>query len=851
MVKSGNKIVAIFSIFALIILSLSACNNKSNTGTGPKSKDETQIVETPFTPLGNEDGFDIAAQDSEISLLLNREYGLILLKNNKSSAIIPTTGYDKDLSGIALENTKNVVKSNIVLEFYDNRNKETIFNSYEHSIKDNQVKYSSIKIENDSGIENGFRAYYTIGKPDTRTALPDVMTAKTMDELVFPKIDNEQKEMIKLYYSYFDPAELDEATINELVKKYPLVKEEPIYVAKKIGIRFQIRLTQIFENAGLTIDVIQEEYEKIGYKTAYEEQPCFEVPVDYTIINGSLTVSVDCSRIKYNNKLYRLTTLQLMPYFGSMNYNPDGYMFVPDGSGILINGDSLDKELMDLSLYGVDINDNLTKADEEIVVRNAIMPVFGVKNQSEALFAIIEEGSGIAALSIGTSAHPTTLNHIAPTFNLMHRESTESKGMVIGTNIVRYSTESYLGNISIRYNLLSQDKANYTGMAEYYRNYLFSDRDLQEKETPFYITSIGTVNRNERFLGMPVVKQRALTNASQAKQMLQTFIDKGVDNITFNYNNWINDELDSKVPTRAKPSRAIGGKKGLNELSKFAKQNGIELFLNLQLTHASKDSYLGGFNKWSHSAKALDGSNTFEEGFYLSPDNTYKAAEKLKKDVSGLDYCKISLNTLGSYLYSDYSENNVILRDEAIIEYQRTAEALSGDSLLMTDVGNAYILPYVSDITYLPLTGSRYSAESKSVPFVPMVLHGYVNYAGEPLNLQTDKKQDFLRSIEYGAGLLFLLNDAKAEMLKNTLYTDLFSSEYSVWTDAAAGYYNQAKKVYESTAGAKMIGNQEVDKGIFVTDYDNGTSVYVNYNTEDKAINGHAVPKESYVVVKR
>lgn len=840
MVKSGNRTGALLLVFVVITLMLSSCNNKSNSGNRSNDNYDAKNIENPISFLGVANEFNIVAQNDDLALLINKEYGLISLKNRKSGAVFSTTGYGNELSGVTLENTKNLVYSHIVLEFYNNRDKETIYNSYEHCLKDNQIKYS--------GIKNGLRLYYTIGKPDTRTVLPDVITAKTMENVVFPKIDEEQKEMIDIYFTLFDPNKLDEASINEIAKNYPLVKKEPIYVAKNIGFRFKIKLTEIFKSAGLTIDSIQEEYEEIGYAAKYEEQPCFTIPVDYTINNGAFCVSVDCSQIKYNSTLFKLTKLELLPYFGSMNYTENGYMFLPDGSGILINGNSTDIEGVNLTLFGEDKNDNSMKADEEIVTRNAIMPVFGIKNGSEALFAIVEEGAGIAKLYAGTSAGPSTLNHIAPTFELLHRESSESKGLIIGSNIVRYAKKSYQGKISIRYYLLSGDKANYAGMAEIYRDYLFAERNPLKKETPFYISSIGTVNRNERFLGLPVVRQRALTNTEQAKQIMQTLISEGVNNIAFIYHNWICDENDSKIPLRAKPSKAIGGKNGLNKLSEFTKQNGIDFFLNLQLTLAKKSSFLGGFNSWTHSAKALDGTYAFEEGFCLSPENILKAAGKLKKGLGKFKSCKISVDTLGSDLYSDYTEKNGKLREEAISYYIQTAQLLTEDSLLLTDVGNSYMLPYVSDITNLPLSGSRYSAESKSVPFAPMVLHGYVNYCGEPLNLQTDKRKEFLRSIEYGAGLYFILNNAKSEMLKQTHYTDLFSSEYSVWISAASEYYREAKKVYESTAGAKIIRNETVGDNVYKTDYDNGISVYVNYNSQDCSIDGYKVPKKSFVL---
>lgn len=48
---------------------------------------------------------------------------------------------------------------------------------------------------------------------------------------------------------------------------------------------------------------------------------------------------------------------------------------------------------------------------------------------------------------------------------------------------------------------------------------------------------------------------------------------------------------------------------------------------------------------------------------------------------------------------------------------------------MLVSGGNAYSIPYVTDIVDFSLDNSGYSISSASVPFAGMVLHGYVNYA--------------------------------------------------------------------------------------------------------------------------
>ena len=73
----------------------------------------------------------------------------------------------------------------------------------------------------------------------------------------------------------------------------------------------------------------------------------FEIPVEYTLADGKLTVSCDTSKIEEKkaddeSSGLVITDIQLTPYFGSVpetdaNDKPiDGYMIIPDGTGAVI-----------------------------------------------------------------------------------------------------------------------------------------------------------------------------------------------------------------------------------------------------------------------------------------------------------------------------------------------------------------------------------------------------------------------------------------------------------------------------------------------------------------------------------
>ena len=108
---------------------------------------------------------------------------------------------------------------------------------------------------------------------------------------------------------------------------------------------------------------------------------------------------------------------------------------------------------------------------------------------------------------------------------------------------------------------------------------------------------------------------------------------------------------------------------------------------------------------------------------------------------------------------------------------------------IMTNMGNDYTLGVTDFITNMDLNGSGYTILDAAVPFYQIAIHGYVNYAGEALNLTADCEEELLKSAEYGAGLYFSLMDADATELQNTKYTQYFGANYEASKDELFAIY--------------------------------------------------------------
>ena len=88
------------------------------------------------------------------------------------------------------------------------------------------------------------------------------------------------------------------------------------------------------------------------------------------------------------------------------------------------------------------------------------------------------------------------------------------------------------------------------------------------------------------------------------------------------------------------------------------------------------------------------------------------------------------------------------------------------------------------------MDSSRYNSASNTVPFVGMVLHGYVEYAGTPVNEEGNIESAFLRAIENGSGLFFKLSYQNTDVLKDfTQLSKNYSIRYDIWKDDVVDMY--------------------------------------------------------------
>ena len=135
---------------------------------------------------------------------------------------------------------------------------------------------------------------------------------------------------------------------------------------------------------------------------------------------------------------------------------------------------------------------------------------------------------------------------------------------------------------------------------------------------------------------------------------------------------------------------------------------------------------------------------------------------------------------------------------------------------VMVSGGNSFVLPYVDYILDVPLDSSQYLKSSNAIPFVGMVLHGYVNFTGSALNMAGDLDYELLKAIENGSSMYFVLCFQNTNKLKeDEILQKYYSVNFDTWLEGLVESYNKLNGAL-SDVQDKLIIDHEFITGVRV-----------------------------------
>lgn len=559
------------------------------------------------------------------------------------------------------------------------------------------------------------------------------------------------------------------------------------------------------------------------------------VPVVYALRNGILYAETDCSEIINNSRKITVRSISLLPFFGADREKAEGdYLLIPDGSGATIdlseNPESF--EAIELPVYSADLS--LEKSSEKKV----LMGTFGIKRGNSAFAAVIEEGAEFARIKAEKALEKSGLNSVCAFFDITPTAETDDGRLAV-------SEKAYEGKIRISYRFLSNQNADYIGMASAVRETLIRNGNLPmatrkaEGEYPFNLSVIGV--GYEKNSG----QNRILASYAQTFDILSTLKAKGIGTINLRYRGLFEGGVNQRDITSA--DFALNDRKELEELVDYAKNHDITIFADVSLitasvkgNFASKALTLGE----SYTVKKSEAFEQFESGF-ISPKKLADVSEKMLVLLRDSDFDGVTANSEGRILYSDFSSGRTSLRDETAKQISNELASVSASKHLMVDTGNLYAVKHASGVVNLPSVSSCKGKElCTAVPFVQAVYHGFFDYSLTPVNTANVSETMFLRAVEYGAVPYFewYYADCSTEEEKDKYH-------YLASVNDAQLYYQRMSAVFSDLRNARITAHEKVKKGVFMTEYEGSTRIYVNYNKTAVTVAGVTIEPRSFVRV--
>lgn len=756
---------------------------------------------------------------------------------------------------LALPKEKNNMMSAFLLKYSTINGNDDVYDIYTKSIKN---KFYDVEKKG-----NEILVHYTIGDIEREYYFPLAIYENELLEWEEGLSKSKARIINNAYHKYtvdnFKGEELD-----SMLTKYPNMEEEPIYlVFDNLQKYVKEQIEDLFKSQGYTL----EDYER--HKEMYKESniktvPSFNVTVSYKIEGDSFIVEVPFDEISYKHT-YPIVQLSVLPYFGAGSKDDEGFIFVPEGGGNIINFNNgkTKQNAYYADIYGWDLATDRKYINVE--TRSAY-PVYGISNNGESYICIMEDASSYAGISADISGRLGSYNYVRADYRMLHRELYDISSRSLST---QYSYEAQLpAGEKIRQVYKFQDTGDYVNMANAYRDYLFKgEKKLSNKSTALAVDILGAIDKAQQIGGVPKTMPYMLTSYKDAEKIISSINNLGFEDVNIRLTGFINEGVHQTFMNKVRYIKELGGKGDFNKLVKAIKNSASKIYLEGTVQTAFRSTFFGeGFNKYKHAARFASDAlceidqfsplwygplTALDSYFLLKPKYIEKNTNTFVKavDKKGLN---VAFSDLGYLLSSDLDEDYLVSRETVKAQHIKLLENATADNKsLMIRYGNDYAIKYADFITDVDLAGNSYALFDEKVPFYQIALHGYKNYSGPAINLADDTETAILDSARTGASLYFVFTEESTDRIQETNFTEYYATCYDILKDDFVSIYKTYNDKLGKVSNSCIVDYEQITDNVTKTTYDNGYAVYVNYGYSDYVTtSGTKVASRDYILAK-
>lgn len=851
-----KKTKFIFIIVFLILTNL-GCSKINSVDIVKNEKNAIRIADQIDAQIKANLGFTKIEENSEIALFVNGTTAEFYVQDLKTGNNWYSNPQDRMEDALASNHNKFLLGSQLSVEYIDKTNKKFYLNTAENSIESGNYFFSK--------IENGVRITYDMSDGTKTFVVPKIIRKDRLEKFLL-SMSVEDKTYIEERYELQTIKNVNEEMRKLLISTYPSIVNSDIYVL--VGDMPDFVMTRIntkLELAGYKPEDLQTDNE-MNFIAPPVESVKISVAMEIVVDMNSVTVNIPQKEI-IGSENVRFTKMDVLPFFGAGGLKDEGYMFIPDGCGTIINFNNGKKQYdaIKVPVYGNDLA--IEKKTQLVKQQQAYLPVFGINKKTNGLFAMIESGESLAVINADISGRFNSYNFTYPTFDLIKYSSIELPyGDYDPVEI--FAKNSLSTDLKVRYAVLNGENSGYSGMARYYRHHLEKNKLIKQnnivKGSTLNIELIGAVDNTRSVFGVPVKGNVALTKYSEVETVIKAFQQKSIKNISLKYTAWGNDGKRNSVNNSIKTIKQLGTNSDFVKMIESIKQMGISLFFDVDFLGVGKDDYFDSFYPERDAARNLTNDIMHVYNYDLATkDRILKSGKTLVKP-SKISYFLdgyleeyeqfgikgISASSLGTDLYSDFylSQNTNRNDSQGFIDEQFKKIKDNGYEIFSSGA-NLYSLKYLSLVDNVPEQSSGYYITDYDVPFYQMIIGDNIQYFSTPVNISSDNIKSKLKTFEYGSSPSLLLTFSPNSALKDTEY-DFYSTNYSNWISFTTNLYNEIDAEFSKIESRRIINHTREQENCYRTTYGDGTSVYVNYNDYEVVADNIILPSKSYKVVK-
>ncbi|MCL2016217.1 MAG: DUF5696 domain-containing protein [Defluviitaleaceae bacterium] len=795
------------------------------------------------------------AENANLALYINLEDTTIAVhdRRNGHTWFSDPPGAESDpISNLFERNTK---RSHLGFRFYDEIRRRHTRWLFSDSVENGNFEISS--------IPNGVRIAYTVGDLDLGIdALPFFMETSRFQERVLSHFT--ENADIRFLQQFWLPSQTHEG-----------------FMQMTEGIRNSVinsnRMIDMFYEIGYTLEELEYDLDAADQELEISFD-FFTIYMEFALDGDSLIVNIPLADIEITGEA-QIFDMDLMRFFGAGSTEDDGFILVPGGSGGVINFNNgrSGEDMFISTVYGLDDLLNAVRPQIEQPVR---LPIIGIQNNGAAMLAHVQSGQALTTVNADVAGRTNSFNRAWFSFTLRSSIVLGMGAIAGGTgDMTVVQNEAFDGDITVRYHFLAGDNPGLGEMAAVYRNFLIETgaltRIAQPGDRTFYLDILGALDVQRHFFGVPYMTTELMTSTEDAHRFIDILHGAGIHNIQMQLHGWFNRGINHDVAKNINLINSVGRQGDLVALNNRLESSGGNLnpAVNFQLTNffsrnmnrtfeTAKDpaGYIGVMTRVERDTLSTRFSQHNSDWFLLVhpavlPMHIDSFISEFQRRVG---VPNLALTDLGALISENMYRRDPIDREHSRLLVENQMERLANETNnLVVFGGNDYSLRFASHIVDAPIEGDMFNIVNYEVPFFSMIVHGYIEFAGKPVNMRENfhPVDAILKTIATGAAPRYTFTSQPTRQLQFSPHERFYSTQYANWIDMAIEHYHIFNEVYaplrnqpmvdfEILAGGLILGSGQVT----VTVFEDGTRIYVNRTHQDFEYQGLTIPARWFLV---